>query len=76
MEFYCFHLGLAHSCSQLSGSSDWRVRSPAIIVKYNTDYCHSVVEDPRLVMIVGCIGFGLNIISVVFLHGESSKHLH
>lgn len=38
-----------------------------------TDYLYgAVVDDPKLVMIVGCVGFGLNIISVLFLHG---KHL-
>lgn len=28
------------------------------------------VEDPKLVLIVGAIGFGLNIISILFLHGK------
>jgi hypothetical protein len=27
------------------------------------------VHDPKLMFILGCIGLGLNIISVVFLHG-------
>lgn len=29
----------------------------------------AVVEQPKLVLIVGCIGLGLNIISASFLHG-------
>ncbi|KAJ5286706.1 cation efflux protein [Penicillium angulare] len=28
------------------------------------------VEQPKLVLLMGCVGFGLNIISVLFLHGE------
>lgn len=27
------------------------------------------VEKPKLVLIMGCVGFGLNLISVLFLHG-------
>jgi hypothetical protein len=27
------------------------------------------VENPKLVLIMGCVGFGLNLISVLFLHG-------
>jgi zinc transporter 1 len=26
------------------------------------------VENPKLVLIMGCVGFGLNIVSVIFLH--------
>ncbi|KAH8764323.1 cation efflux family protein [Diaporthe sp. PMI_573] len=33
------------------------------------------IEDPRLVMIVGCIGLGLNIISAAFVH-EHHGHDH
>ncbi|BCS28138.1 cation diffusion facilitator family transporter [Aspergillus puulaauensis] len=39
-----------------------------------------IVDDPKLVMIVGCVGFGLNIISVLFLHehdhGDGHGHGH
>jgi zinc transporter 1 len=31
------------------------------------------VEDPKLVLIMGCIGLTLNIISAIFLHGKVSK---
>ncbi|KAA8645030.1 cation diffusion facilitator family transporter [Aspergillus tanneri] len=31
------------------------------------------VQQPKLVMIVGCVGFGLNIFSVLFLHGNSES---
>ncbi|KAL2278650.1 hypothetical protein FJTKL_14362 [Diaporthe vaccinii] len=37
------------------------------------------IEDPRLVMIVGCIGLGLNIISAAFVHehhGHDHSHGH
>jgi ABC-type nickel/cobalt efflux system permease component RcnA len=27
------------------------------------------IEKPKLVLIMGCVGFGLNLISVLFLHG-------
>jgi zinc transporter 1 len=27
------------------------------------------VEDPKLILIVGCIGLGLNIISIIVVHG-------
>lgn len=30
------------------------------------------MEDPFLVLIMGCIGLGLNIISIMFLHGTVS----
>ncbi|KAJ5215874.1 cation efflux protein [Penicillium cinerascens] len=29
------------------------------------------VEQPKLVLIMGCVGLGLNILSVIFLHGKS-----
>ncbi|KAJ6119010.1 metal ion resistance protein/transporter (Zrc1) [Penicillium samsonianum] len=28
------------------------------------------VDDPKLVVIIGCVGFGLNLISLTFLHGH------
>lgn len=28
------------------------------------------VENPKLVLIVGCVGFALNVISATFLHGK------
>ncbi|KAJ5778296.1 hypothetical protein N7520_001542 [Penicillium odoratum] len=34
------------------------------------------IEDPKLVLIVGCIGLGLNIISVLFLHEHGHDHGH
>ncbi|KAJ5659207.1 cation diffusion facilitator family metal ion transporter [Penicillium longicatenatum] len=36
------------------------------------------IEDPKLVLIIGCIGLGLNIISVLFLHehGHDDGHDH
>lgn len=27
------------------------------------------VEKPKLIFIMGCVGFGLNILSALFLHG-------
>jgi hypothetical protein len=27
------------------------------------------VEDPKLMLIIGCIGLGLNVICAMFLHG-------
>ncbi|EAT89315.1 hypothetical protein HBH56_013080 [Parastagonospora nodorum] len=32
------------------------------------------VENPKLVLIIGCIGLGLNIISVLFLHEHDHDH--
>ncbi|KAJ6008092.1 hypothetical protein N7540_012068 [Penicillium herquei] len=32
------------------------------------------VEEPKLVLIMGCVGFGLNIISILFLHDHSHGH--
>jgi hypothetical protein len=29
------------------------------------------VENPKLMLIMGCVGFGLNIISGIFLHGQN-----
>lgn len=41
---------------------------------------YSEVENPKLVLIMGCIGFGLNVISAVFLHehdhGDGGGHGH
>ncbi|KAJ5631600.1 uncharacterized protein N7484_011700 [Penicillium longicatenatum] len=34
------------------------------------------IEDPKLVLIIGCIGLGLNIISVLFLHEHGHDHGH
>ena len=34
------------------------------------------VENPKLVLIMGCIGLTLNIISAVFLHGDHAHHGH
>ncbi|KAJ5890793.1 uncharacterized protein N7473_007021 [Penicillium subrubescens] len=34
------------------------------------------IEDPKLVMVVGCIGLGLNIISALFLHEHGHGHGH
>jgi hypothetical protein len=31
--------------------------------------CILDVENPKLVLVMGCVGFGLNLISVLFLHG-------
>ncbi|CEJ59281.1 hypothetical protein PMG11_07912 [Penicillium brasilianum] len=32
------------------------------------------VENPKLVLIMGCVGFGLNLISVLFLHDHGHDH--
>ncbi|KAJ5791463.1 uncharacterized protein N7518_008474 [Penicillium psychrosexuale] len=34
------------------------------------------IHDPKLMFIIGCIGLGLNIISVVFLHEHGHDHGH
>ncbi|EGX88673.1 metal ion resistance protein/transporter (Zrc1), putative [Cordyceps militaris CM01] len=34
------------------------------------------VENPKLVMIIGCVGFALNLISVSFLHEHDHGHEH
>ncbi|KAE8422834.1 cation efflux protein [Aspergillus pseudocaelatus] len=34
------------------------------------------IEQPKLVLILGCVGFGLNIISVLFLHDHDHAHGH
>ncbi|KAJ5469075.1 metal ion resistance protein/transporter (Zrc1) [Penicillium sp. IBT 31633x] len=34
------------------------------------------VDDPKLVVIIGCVGFGLNLISVTFLHEHDHDHDH
>ncbi|KAF3387427.1 Zinc/cadmium resistance protein [Penicillium rolfsii] len=34
------------------------------------------IEDPKLVMIVGCIGLGLNVVSALFLHEHGHGHDH
>ncbi|KAJ5653694.1 hypothetical protein N7490_000697 [Penicillium lividum] len=34
------------------------------------------VEEPKLVLIMGCVGFGLNLISVLFLHDHDHDHGH
>ncbi|KAJ5809479.1 uncharacterized protein N7503_001697 [Penicillium pulvis] len=32
------------------------------------------VEEPKLVLIMGCVGFGLNVISILFLHDHDHDH--
>lgn len=32
--------------------------------------CNIGVENPKMVFILGCVGFTLNILSALFLHGE------
>ncbi|KAF7717302.1 Cation efflux family protein [Penicillium ucsense] len=32
------------------------------------------IENPKLVLIMGCVGFTLNLVSVVFLHDHSHSH--
>jgi zinc transporter 1 len=34
-----------------------------------------VIEEPFLVLIVGCVGLSLNIVSALVVHGESSSML-
>ncbi|EAU90495.1 hypothetical protein CC1G_00879 [Coprinopsis cinerea okayama7 len=34
------------------------------------------VEDPKLILIVGCIGLGLNIISIIVVHDHGHGHSH
>ncbi|KAJ5701822.1 hypothetical protein N7488_009370 [Penicillium malachiteum] len=34
------------------------------------------VEEPKLVLIMGCVGFGLNLISILFLHDHDHGHGH
>lgn len=31
------------------------------------------IEDPKLVLIIGCVGFGLNVLVMSFLHGMSQQ---
>lgn len=33
-------------------------------------YISAEVQNPKLVLIMGSVGFGLNVISVLFLHGK------
>jgi hypothetical protein len=73
MESCYLDSGSVYSYSLLNGLSRWRVSQPFLSIFENSvaDYPSCVVvEDPKLVMIVGCVGFGLNIISVLFLHGK------
>ncbi|KAJ5085339.1 metal ion resistance protein/transporter (Zrc1) [Penicillium argentinense] len=34
------------------------------------------VDNPKLVMVIGCVGFGLNLVSVTFLHEHDHDHNH
>lgn len=42
--------------------------NPYRVIKDHT-YTISGVENPKLILIIGCIGLALNIISAIFLHG-------
>lgn len=61
---------LAFSCSRLSGlchfNVSFEIREYGVIWKLTLVIG---VENPKLIFIMGCVGFGLNILSVLFLHG-------
>lgn len=46
-----------------------------MLVTYDADRILEV-ENPKLVLIMGCVGFGLNLISVLFLHGMNDTMSH
>lgn len=61
----------ASSCRLLSASSPSNVRAPAQLFAPSSYSLNSTgVENPRLVLIIGCIGFALNVISATILHGR------
>ena len=76
MASYSSDWASAFSCSPLNVLSNLRVRHTFLTYPTkgaSTDQFDSAeVEQPELVMIIGCVGFGLNLISVMFLHGASS----
>ncbi|PWI67234.1 hypothetical protein PCL_04396 [Purpureocillium lilacinum] len=49
----------------------------SILVQAIERFSHiTPVEDPRLVLIIGCVGFGLNVIVMSFLHEHDHGHGH
>jgi len=47
---------------------------PTISAMFTQLIQHSEVENPMLILIMGCVGLTLNIISVTFLHGMKLLH--
>ena len=47
---------------------------PTISAMFTQLIPHSEVENPMLILIMGCVGLTLNIISVTFLHGMKLLH--
>lgn len=72
MELCCSAWELAFSFSRLSALFPCRVRVLDPFFPDKTNEPTLEVENPKMVLIVGAVGFGLNIISMLFLHGESS----
>lgn len=73
MVFFCLDWALVYFYSPLSDLSLYNVGAIA-----QAGFCliwlwltvRLDIHDPKLMFIIGCIGLGLNIISVVFLHGR------
>lgn len=38
-------------------------------LKFGAQLIRSDVENPKVILIVGCLGLGLNVMSAMFLHG-------
>lgn len=68
MVFSCSHSESVFSYNLLNDLSLYSVSLLCSTFGSNADLDLGI-EDPKLVLIIGCIGLGLNIISVLFLHG-------
>lgn len=86
MEYFYLLLELVSSCNLSRGLFLFRVcyYFPFSALPYMEKKLTVVivieVENPKLVLIMGCVGLTLNIISAVFLHGKyltfPSKHTY
>jgi zinc transporter 1 len=69
MESYYSVWALASSCNPSSGLFLCKVSISSANIAIGDANSIQEVENPKLVLIMGCVGFGLNLISVLFLHG-------
>lgn len=60
---------LVYSYNLSNDSFPWRVSFIASLMDEETANRPVEIEQPKLVVIIGCVGLGLNILSVCFLHG-------
>lgn len=68
-----FGLGISVFLQSIERFISVEGESPTIAVAIDGADIVLEIEKPKLVLIMGCVGFGLNLISVLFLHGMDCR---